>query len=159
MSADTYFSRSPFALSGGQKRRVAIAGILAINPEIIIFDEPTAGLDPAGEQMMMDIIGDLKKEGKTVIVVTHVMSQVLQMADETLLLGNKKLLLSGNPYEIFTNDKIIEENYLDKPSIIKIIDRLYEVDKRFKKLYEMRPRNANDFVDCISKIISGTENG
>ena len=78
---DTFLDACPFNLSGGQKRRVAIAGILAIEPKIIIFDEPTAGLDPKGEKQIIEIIKKLKNKGKTIIVVSHAMDIALEIAD------------------------------------------------------------------------------
>lgn len=146
---DSFLQRSPFNLSGGQKRRVALAGILAIEPDILIFDEPTAGLDPAGEKDMMNIIMNLKKSGKTIFVITHVMDQVLAIGDQVIVIGNKKILASGKPYEIFTNEKLIRDNYLDKPKVIKVINQLIKLDPKFKKLIELKPRNVDELADQI----------
>lgn len=148
-----YLDRSPFELSGGQKRRVAIAGILAIEPKILIFDEPTAGLDPQGEQEMMEIILNAKKHGQTVIVITHVMDQVLEIGDEVIVMKDGKLLYSGEPYEIFTKKELYEETKMEKPKIIDIIDNLTEKDKRFVKLYEEKPRTIDELVNAIEKIV------
>ncbi|MDR0856772.1 MAG: ATP-binding cassette domain-containing protein [Mycoplasmataceae bacterium] len=160
MGMDSAFlMSSPFALSGGQKRRVAIAGILAIEPEIIIFDEPTAGLDPAGEKEMMRIIKDMKLDGKTIIVITHQMAQVLEIADEVLVLGNKKLLASGTPYDIFTNKKLLSENSLDTPPIVKFIEELSKKDNKYNALYEKQPRTIEEFCEYVDEIngIGGKE--
>ncbi len=146
---DSFLQRSPFNLSGGQKRRVALAGILAIEPDVLIFDEPTAGLDPAGEKDMMNIILNLKKSGKTIFVITHVMDQVLGIGDQVLVIGNKKILASGEPYEIFTNEKLIRENFLDKPKVIKVINQLSKIDKKFNKLLELKPRNVDELAKEI----------
>lgn len=146
---DSFLQRSPFNLSGGQKRRVALAGILAIEPDVLIFDEPTAGLDPAGEKDMMNIILNLKKSGKTIFVITHVMDQVLGIGDQVLVIGNKNILASGEPYEIFTNEKLIRENFLDKPKVIKVINQLSKIDKKFNQLLELKPRNVDELAKEI----------
>ena len=148
---DEYLQRSPFGLSGGQKRRVAIAGILAIEPKIFIFDEPTAGLDPNGEREMLNIITNLKKQGKTIIVITHVMDQVLELADEVLLLNGKKLYASGKPYEIYTNKKILQETDMTTPRVISVINELIKLDKNYEFLLNEQPRNVNELANAIIK--------
>ncbi len=152
---NSFLQRSPFNLSGGQKRRVALAGILAIEPDILIFDEPTAGLDPAGEQEMMKIILDLKNSGKTIFVITHVMDQVLQIGDDVMVIGNRKILASGTPYEVFTNNELIKENYLDKPKVIKTIEQLIKIDPVYTKLLDEQPRNADELANGIYEIMKG----
>lgn len=152
-----YLDRSPFELSGGQKRRVAIAGILAIEPKILIFDEPTAGLDPQGEHEMMEIILNAKKQGQTVIVITHVMDQVLEIGDEVIVMKDGKKLLSGEPYEIFTNPELYQSTKMEKPKIIETIDNLVSKDKRFVKLYEEKPRTVDELVDAIEKILGNNK--
>lgn len=150
---EMFLDRSPFDLSGGQKRRVAIAGILAIEPKILIFDEPTAGLDPQGEHEMMEIILEAKKNGQTVIVITHTMDQVLEVGDEVIVMDKGKILYSGTPYEIFTNPDLYTRTKMEKPKIIDLIDDLSKKDKRFLKLYDYKPRNTEELIDAIKKII------
>jgi energy-coupling factor transport system ATP-binding protein len=150
---DSFLSRSPFELSGGQKRRVAIAGILAIEPEILVFDEPTAGLDPAGEKEMLAIIKQANQSGKTIIIITHVMDQVLALGDEVLVLNDKHLEASGTPYEVFTNKALLEKTTLDVPKVIDIIQKLVSKDSRFKKLYDIKPRNVEELAQAIQKIL------
>ncbi|MDR3257790.1 MAG: ATP-binding cassette domain-containing protein [Mycoplasmataceae bacterium] len=152
---ESFLQRSPFDLSGGQKRRVAIAGILAIEPEIIVFDEPTAGLDPAGEKEMMQIITNLNKEGKTIVIITHVMDQVLALGDEVIVLDNKSMVANGAPYEIFTNYELISQTTLDLPRVIKVISALAAKDKRFLKLYDSKPRNVEELSSQIIAITKG----
>lgn len=152
---DSYLPRSPFGLSGGQKRRVAIAGILAIEPEILIFDEPTAGLDPVGEREMLSLIQQAKDDGKTVFVITHVMDQVLEYADEVLVLDNNHFIMSGKPFEIFTNKNLMKKTSLDVPKVVKVINMLVAKDKKYKALYEMRPRNSVQLADAIIKVMKG----
>jgi energy-coupling factor transport system ATP-binding protein len=154
LSSD-FLQRSPFGLSGGQKRRVAIAGILAIEPDILVFDEPTAGLDPAGEKEMLQIIQELKSEGKTVFVITHVMDQVLALGDEVLVLGDQKILAHGTPYDIFTNKQLLNTTTLDLPKVIKTINGLVKLDPKFQQLMHMKPKNANQLATAIAEVIKG----
>ncbi|MDR1235158.1 MAG: ATP-binding cassette domain-containing protein [Mycoplasmataceae bacterium] len=149
---DSFLNRSPFDLSGGQKRRVAIAGILAIEPEILVFDEPTAGLDPAGEKEMLEIIKNYHQQGKTIIVITHVMDQVLALANEVLVLHDKKLIANGSPYEIFTNKTLMETTSLDLPKVIRTIDSLVKLEPKFEKLYELKPRNIDELAEGIKEL-------
>ena len=151
---DSFLDRSPFNLSGGQKRRVALAGILAIEPKIIIFDEPTAGLDPTGEKEILNIILDLKNKGHTVFVISHMMNHVLEIADNVIVLGNKKVVAFDEPYKIFRNKKLIKENSLDQPFIIKIIEKLISKDKTYEKLYELKPRTQEQLAQYIYQIYS-----
>lgn len=156
---DEYLLRSPFGLSGGQKRRVAIAGILAIEPNILIFDEPTAGLDPSGEKETLKIIKDLKQQGKTIFVITHQMDQVLEIGDEVVVLDNKKVVANGDPYSIFTNKELLNSTTLDLPKVIRVINGLCKKDQRFEKLYELKPRNVTELASGINKILDGVKHG
>ncbi|CAF0723813.1 unnamed protein product [Didymodactylos carnosus] len=129
-----YLPRSPFGLSGGQKRRVAIAGILAIDSHTIIFDEPTAGLDPAGEEEMMKIITDLRDAGKTVIIVTHNMDHVIQVADEVIVMDHGTLCVAGEPYDIFVNSEILARTALSKPLLVQAIETLTQKNAKYEPL-------------------------
>lgn len=146
------FNRSPFNLSGGQKRRVAIAGILAIEPNIVVFDEPTAGLDPVGIEETLKIISDLKNEGKTVFVITHEMDIVLRLADKVMVLGNCGILKFDTPYNVFLDEEVMKKTSLQKPKIISLIDKLVEKDIKFKKLYEMKPHTVDQLAQCINEV-------
>ena len=149
----SFLEKSPFELSGGQKRRVAIAGILAIESEMIIFDEPTAGLDPDGEREMMKIILDAKKADKTLFVITHQMEKVLEIADEILMLAEGKVLDHGTPYEIFTNKELLSKTSIKPPPVIKVINQLSQADERFQKLYELQPKTVNELAKSILEIL------
>ena len=98
---ESFYERSPFELSGGEKRRVAIAGILACHPEYLIVDEPTAGLDPKGSQEMMDLFEDIHRKGTTIILVTHDMNLVLRYCDRVLVLEDGKLVADDKPSAFF----------------------------------------------------------
>ncbi len=152
---ESYLERNPFGLSGGQKRRVAIAGILAIEPNILIFDEPTAGLDPMGEQEMMETILRAKNKGQTIVVITHTMDHVLQIGDNVIVLKDGKPFLSGDPYDVFLNPKLLTETKMEVPKIIDIINRLVSKDKKYKKLYELKPRTIEELSIAITKIKKG----
>ena len=150
---ESLFGRSPFELSGGQKRRVAIAGILAIQPDIMVFDEPTAGLDPAGIKSILALIEDLKKQNKTIIIITHDMNQVLQMADKVIVLADKKVKYFDTPYNIFRNDELLNSTTIIKPMVMQMIDSLIEKDKRFNVLYSMQPKTVEELGECINKVV------
>lgn len=113
---ETYYEKSPLDLSGGQKRRIAIAGILAMNPDIIVLDEPTAGLDPQGAKEIMELFKSLNK---TTIIVTHDMDHVLNYADEVILLKDGSLMYHDKVKNFFNNHQIWNDLNIEKPMIIK----------------------------------------
>ena len=115
----TLLQRSPFELSGGQKRRVAIAGILALDPEILILDEPTAGLDPKSAKETMQLYQKLNKLGKTIILVTHEMDDVLMYCNKAAVMKDGKVIATDVPFNIFTNEKILKQSAIDAPLLIK----------------------------------------
>ncbi len=113
---------SPFDLSGGQKRRCAIAGVIAMEPEILILDEPIAGLDPAGREEILDLIRRYRAEnGATVIIVTHSMETAAEIADRVLVLDHGSVALTGTPAEIFSDPEKLNSIGLDVPSFTRII--------------------------------------
>lgn len=114
---ESYFERSPFELSGGEKRKVAIAGILALDPDVIVLDEPTAGLDPKSKADLLNIIEKLHSEGKTIIVVTHSMSLVRKYANHVVMIEDGNKLFDGTPDEFFLNEKVAE--IIEIPDVIK----------------------------------------
>lgn len=118
---------SPFELSGGQKRRVAIAGVLAMNPQIIVFDEPTAGLDPRGRELLFESIEKLKIKGKTIILVSHSMDDVARLADRILVMYNGNLVMSGTPKEVFSEK--YKEYGLNLPQVAELAKRLNATGK------------------------------
>lgn len=142
---------SPFDLSNGQKRLCAIAGVLAIESDVIIFDEPTAGLDLTGVNNINKIINNLKKLGKTIIVITHNMDEVLALADEVLVLHNHKLERSGQPYDIYTDARFMQKVGLDQPYVIQTIDQLIRINKKYKYLLDCQPRNIDQLVTFLKK--------
>lgn len=144
---ESYYETSPFDLSGGQKRRIAIAGILALEPKIIVLDEPTAGLDPKGSQEMIDLFVKLnKKAGITVILVTHDNEIVYNYADNTVLMADGEVKYSGNTLELFNDKEKVKEFNILEPKILNVKNALN--DKGFKV-----PSNVRT-IDELAKYLS-----
>ncbi len=119
------FYNSPFELSGGQKRRAAIAGVIAMRPEILILDEPTAGLDPQGRDEILDMVSDMhKKTQMTVILVSHSMEDVAKYVDRILVMNKGELIYDDSPKEVFTHYKELEKIGLAAPQITYIMNAL-----------------------------------
>lgn len=124
---ETFKDKSPFDLSGGQKRRVAIAGVVAMEPKILILDEPTAGLDPSGRDEILYQIKKLQKEyGMTIILVSHSMEDVAKVADKIFVMYNAKCILNGSPEEIFTEVDTLESVGLAVPQVTYLVRKLRE---------------------------------
>ena len=121
------YDDSPFELSGGQKRRVAIAGVLAMKPEILILDEPTAGLDPRGRDEILDQIAKLHEEGLTVILVSHSMEDVAKYADRIIAMNSGKVAFDGTPKEVFRHYKELERMGLSAPQITYVMQAMKEL--------------------------------
>jgi energy-coupling factor transport system ATP-binding protein len=118
---------SPLALSGGQKRRVAIAGVLAMDPEVLILDEPTAGLDPEGRTEILDMLKELQRvRNITILLVTHSMDDVAAYADRMLVMNQGKLVLDGTPQKIFSYENELKQIGLGVPQVTEILHSLQE---------------------------------
>lgn len=118
--------RSPFELSGGQKRRVAIAGVLAMRPKYLILDEPTAGLDPMGRQEILGEISALQRQGVTVVLVSHNMEEVARLVSRLAVMHDGKIIAQGRPEEVFSKGDLLEEVGLALPQIAQLMHRLRE---------------------------------
>ena len=122
---ETYKDKSPFDLSGGQKRRVAIAGVIAMEPKVLILDEPTAGLDPKGRD---DILGQIRqlhdKYGMTIVLVSHSMEDVAKLAEKVIVMNKGKVVLTGTPKEVFKEVDILEEIGLGVPQVTYLMKEL-----------------------------------
>lgn len=117
--------RSPFELSGGQKRRVAIAGVLAMKPEILILDEPTAGLDPSAHRDVLELIRRIhRKERMTILLVSHNMGDIAELADRVLVMNRGKLVMNGTPAEVFSRGELLWEMGLGLPPATEFMERL-----------------------------------
>ena len=146
---DQFASRSPFDLSGGEKRRAAIAGVIAMQPEILVLDEPVAGLDPAGREEILSLVKKLQKEvSPTIILVSHNMDDIAVMADRIIALKDGKVVMDGTPKEVFSDRKHVEEIGLDVPFATSLSDefiaRGYDLPKDIISLDEL--------ADALSKI-------
>lgn len=119
--------RSPFELSGGQKRRVAIAGVLAMKPEILILDEPTAGLDPSAHRDVLNLIRRIHgQEDMTILLVSHNMGDIAELADRVLVMNRGRLVMNGTPAEVFARGKQLREMGLGLPPATEFMERLKE---------------------------------
>lgn len=119
--------RSPFELSGGQKRRVAIAGVLAMKPEILILDEPTAGLDPSAHRDVLELIRRIhRQERMTILLVSHNMGDIAELADRVLVMNRGKLVMNGTPAEVFSRGEPLWEMGLGQPPATEFMERLKE---------------------------------
>lgn len=140
---DEYFYQSPFDLSGGQKRRVAIAGVLAMQPEVLILDEPTAGLDPKGRDEILDQIARLREEtGMTVILVSHSMEDVAKYVDRIIVMNKGQVMFDNEPREVFRHYRELEEVGLAAPQVTYIMQELkksgFDVDTDIITIEEAR---------------------
>ena len=143
---ESLFERSPFELSGGQMRRVAIAGILAMEPSILVLDEPTAGLDPIGRKELMTLFKKLHQDGITIVLVTHLMADVAEFADQVYVMEKGKLVKNGKPSLVFQNVEFMEKIQLGVPKITRFAQRLAERGVSFKQL----PITIEEFKEFIN---------
>lgn len=137
---DAVAEKSPFELSGGQKRRVAIAGVLAMKPKVLILDEPTAGLDPASKRDMLEVIKKLRQERNLIVVfVSHNMKDIAELSDRIIVMNGGKLVMNGRPKEVFARASELKSMGLSVPPVTEI---LYEVSEKlgleFKPIFEER---------------------
>ena len=148
---ESYLNKSPFDLSGGQKRRVAIAGILAMDPDILILDEPTAGLDPQGTHEMMSLFKKINQSGKTIILVTHDMNHVLQYCDEVVVMNHGKVEKHDSVTNIFKDSDYLNKLGIDLPIITDFILKLNQQGFNLD--------SSINNIDELVKAIGGELNG
>lgn len=147
--------RSPFDLSGGQKRRVAIAGVLAIEPDILVLDEPTAGLDPRGQKEIMDMFYDLHhKKGLTTVLVTHSMEDALKYADHILIMNKGTKFMEGRPADLFKEKAALQSVQLDVPEMIEFLTAFEE---RFGESIPFRNQSMKEIAASIKQVIKGVD--
>lgn len=129
---ESFYSRSVFELSGGEKRRVAIAGILAIDPKYLVLDEPTVGLDAKGERDLMNLLSTLQKEGKSIILATHNMDVVLKYTNRVLVIDEGKIVKDCDPIKLFQDESFLSNSYIEPPKVFsfakKLIDNNLKID-------------------------------
>lgn len=143
--SEDLFERSPFELSGGQMRRVAIAGILAMEPEILVLDEPTAGLDPAGRKELMGIFQDLHGAGMTVVLVTHLMDDVADFADFVYVLEKGRIVKSGHPKDVFQDVDFMDSVQLGVPKATRFAQDLVDRGLQLEQL----PIAIEELGECL----------
>ena len=143
---------SPFDLSGGQKRRVAIAGVIAMEPEVLILDEPTAGLDPVGrEEILANIQAYRQAKNATIMMVSHSMNDVARLTDRLLVLNGSHIAMDGTPAEVFTRAWELEEMGLDIPEVTRVFMRLKELGLPVEPVYTLEQA-----VAALKKLKEGT---
>ena len=149
---EEYYTRSPFELSGGEKRRAAIAGVLAMQPRILILDEPTAGLDPQGREDLLTMLRDLRaSEGMGIVIVSHSMDDVAALADRIAVLSGGEKRMEGTPREIFRDQALLEELGLDAPVMTRILRRLGELGMPVEDVALSVPETE----EAIMKLFAG----
>lgn len=143
---ESLFNRSPFELSGGQMRRVAIAGILAMEPAVLVLDEPTAGLDPLGRKELMNLFKKLHQSGMTIVLVTHLMDDVAEYANQVYVMEKGRLVKRGKPSDVFQDVIFMEEVQLGLPKITAFCKRLADRGVSFKRL----PIKIEEFKESLN---------
>lgn len=143
---ESLFNRSPFELSGGQMRRVAIAGILAMEPAILVLDEPTAGLDPLGRKELMNLFKKLHQSGMTIVLVTHLMDDVAEYANQVYVMEKGRLVKGGKPSDVFQDVVFMEKVQLGVPKITAFCKRLANRGVSFKRL----PIKIEEFKESLN---------
>ena len=154
---DEFFYQSPFDLSGGQKRRVAIAGVIAMKPQVLILDEPTAGLDPKGREEILNMIRELHEKMKcTIILVSHSMDDVADYAERIIVMNHGEVFLDGTPKEVFSHKQELEEIGLAVPTVTDIMHQVkelgYPVDESVTTLSDAAEALVNLYHDVKGTI-------
>jgi energy-coupling factor transport system ATP-binding protein len=145
--SEEFLDRSPFDLSGGQMRRVAIAGVLAIKPDILVLDEPTAGLDPRGQKEMMEMFYRMHKEQHlTTVLVTHSMEDAVKYADHVIILNKGKKYMEGLPEEVFIQKEALNKVQLDVPEMVRFLNQFEE---RFGHSIAFNRQSINEMAASI----------
>lgn len=151
--SEDVLQKSPFDLSGGQMRRVAIAGVLAMEPDVLVLDEPTAGLDPRGRKEIMDLFYDLhKKRGLSTVLVTHSMEDAARYADEIVVMHEGKVFIKGTADQIFANPQALIELGLDVPEVVAL---QLKIEKAFKTNFSKIALSENELVKLVVEFLEG----
>ncbi|WP_299092076.1 energy-coupling factor ABC transporter ATP-binding protein [uncultured Metabacillus sp.] len=151
---ESILQKSPFDLSGGQMRRVAIAGVLAMGPEVLVLDEPTAGLDPRGRKAMMELFYRLNQEQKlTIILVTHSMEDAAKYSDEIIVMNKGTIEMHGTPREIFSQADKLSSLGLDLPETVKLQQLLVKKGLSFEEI----PLTIDEAVDQLKALVGEVE--
>ncbi|MCT2536571.1 energy-coupling factor ABC transporter ATP-binding protein [Aquibacillus koreensis] len=152
---ESLLEKSPFDLSGGQMRRVAIAGVLAMNPEVLVLDEPTAGLDPRGQKDMMNMFYQLHQKNElTTVLVTHSMDDALQYADHVIILDQGTKYMEGPPADLFLKQKELQQVQLDVPEIIQF---LFKVEEKFGIRLPYHGQSIEQLASELREVLRGAD--
>lgn len=146
-------SKSPFEISGGQRRRVALAGVIAMKPEILILDEPTAGLDPKGRKEILSLIKDLHDKGVGIIFISHIMEDIARLSSQIIIMDKGKIIKVGEPKEVFKESDKLKELGLGIPQITEFMNILA------KKYPDLRTDilTVEEARDEINRVIGGQD--
>ena len=152
---ESYLDKSPFELSGGEMRKVALCGVLAIEPKVLILDEPTVALDYKSREEIMTMVKKLKDElNMTIVLISHNMNYVLEYADKVFVLKNGKINFEGTVEELFADEKLLKENSLEQPELLKFYNKLQENNIKLNVF----PRKYEDLIDALKNKIGSSVN-
>ena len=151
----SYLDKSPFELSGGEMRKVALCGVLALEPKVLILDEPTVALDYKSREEIMTMVKKLKDElNMTIVLISHNMNYVLEYADKVFVLKNGKINFEGTVEELFADEKLLKENSLEQPELLKFYNNLQENNIKL----DVFPRKYEDLIDALKNKIGSSVN-
>ena len=152
---ESYFDKSPFELSGGEMRKVALCGVLALEPKVLILDEPTVALDYKSREEIMTMVKKLKDElNMTIVLISHNMNYVLEYADKVFVLKNGKINFEGTVEELFADERLLKENSLEQPELLKFYNNLQENNIKL----DVFPRKYEDLIDALKNKIGSSVN-
>ena len=152
---ESYLDKSPFELSGGEMRKVALCGVLALEPKVLILDEPTVALDYKSREEIMTMVKKLKDElNMTIVLISHNMNYVLEYADKVFVLKNGKINFEGTVEELFADEKLLKENSLEQPELLKFYNNLQENNIKL----DVFPRKYEDLIDSLKNKIGSSGN-
>ena len=152
---ESYLDKSPFELSGGEMRKVALCGVLALKPKVLILDEPTVALDYKSREEIMTMVKKLKDElNMTIVLISHNMNYVLEYADKVFVLKNGKINFEGTVEELFADEKLLKENSLEQPELLKFYNKLQENNIKL----DVFPRKYEDLIDALKNKIGSSVN-
>ena len=152
---ESYLDKSPFELSGGEMRKVALCGVLALEPKVLILDEPTVALDYKSREEIMTMVKKLKDElNMTIVLISHNMNYVLEYADKVFVLKNGKINFEGTVEELFEDKQLLKENSLEQPELLKFYNKLQENNIKLNVF----PRKYEDLIDALKNEIGSSVN-
>ena len=152
---ESYLDKSPFELSGGEMRKVALCGVLALEPKVLILDEPTVALDYKSREEIMTMVKKLKdKLNMTIVLISHNMNYVLEYADKVFVLKNGKINFEGTVEELFADENLLKENSLEQPELLKFYNKLQENNIKLNVF----PRKYEDLIDSLKNKIGSSVN-